>query len=87
MEIETQNETEIEFNKLLKQLRLDNNLSLRKLAEKMGYSPMYLCQLENNVRKVKSIDLIERYAEAFDIPVIDLVSCYFEFKESEIKEI
>jgi transcriptional regulator with XRE-family HTH domain len=71
---------------MLKQLRYDHNLSLRKLSKKMGYSAMYLSQLENNIRPVKSIDLIERYALAFDIPVLELVSAYFEFKEEVDEE-
>jgi transcriptional regulator with XRE-family HTH domain len=55
------------FSKALRLLRTLNDLSQADLANELGISAPDLCQIECGKRR-PTVELIERYAEVFDIP-------------------
>jgi transcriptional regulator with XRE-family HTH domain len=59
------------YNKALRLIREYHRLSQTELAAKLGLSKSYVSELERN--KKPTIEVIERYAEAFSIPVSSLL--------------
>ncbi|WP_243555779.1 helix-turn-helix domain-containing protein [Priestia megaterium] len=57
-----------EFGLYLRNLRIDNNLSIRQLSERSGVSNAYLSHVENGKRNVPSPDILRRLAEQLDVP-------------------
>ena len=51
---------------VLKSLRIIRDLSVKELAERMGLSSTYICDVESN-RKRTSLDMLERYSDALDV--------------------
>ena len=55
------------LGRALKQLRLFHRVSQKDLADRLGISNAYLSQIENEQKKNISMDLIDKYAEAFNL--------------------
>lgn len=60
------------LHKALKLIRQFHELKQVDLADRIGISKSYLSELESG-KKVISIDILNKYSEAFDIPVSSLV--------------
>ena len=60
------------FGQALKLLRRFQGLNQSVLAEKLGVSRSYISELESGNR-TPSLDLLNRYADIFNIPVSSLV--------------
>jgi transcriptional regulator with XRE-family HTH domain len=56
----------------LKQLRIQQKLTLQQLAEKAGCTKSYISQLEKGT-SAPSVSMLGRLAEALQIPVADLI--------------
>ena len=59
-------------NEALKLVRQFHNLSLTETANKLGISKSYLSLIENGHKK-PTLDLVEAYAKAFNMPVSQLM--------------
>lgn len=59
------------FGRMLRQLRLERNLGIKKLAPELGVNYTYLSKLENE-KANPSADLIKRIAEFFGCDVDEL---------------
>lgn len=57
----------------IRQLRQEKKLSLNKLAEIAGISKAYLSQLENNVNKQPSAEILLKIASALETTIADLL--------------
>ena len=60
------------FGQALKMLRRSHDLNQVALAEKLSVSRSYISELESGNR-TPSLDLLDRYADVFNIPVSSLV--------------
>lgn len=72
------------YNRALRLIREYHRLSQTELATKLGLSKSYISELERN--KKPTIDVIERYAEAFSIPVSSLLLFAEHSNNSRIPE-
>lgn len=59
-------------NKALKLVRQFHKLSLTEAANRLGISKSYLSLIENGHKK-PTLDLVEAYAKAFNMPVSQLM--------------
>ena len=59
-------------NEALKLVRQFHNLSLTETANRLGISKSYLSLIENGHKK-PTLDLVEAYAKAFNMPVSQLM--------------
>lgn len=57
----------------IRNLRKEKGLSLNKLAERAGISPAYLSQLENDVSKQPSGEILLKIASALHTTIADLL--------------
>ena len=71
------------FAKVLKMLRVSNDLTIKELAEKTGISASYISDLENGRKKEPSIEIIQKYSEALNVSIDTIV--YFT-KEAKGKQ-
>lgn len=56
------------FGDILNENRLENNLTMRKLAEKMGWVPSFVAELENGNRlPPKDLTVIEKLAKFINV--------------------
>ena len=60
------------LNKALRLLRVYHDLSVSEAAGRLGLSKSYVSEIENNKKKV-SLDVLEKYASAFDVPMSSLL--------------
>lgn len=60
------------IHRMLRLVRQFHNLTQTELADKIGISKSYLCELEAG-KKVVSIEILNKYSEVFDVPVSSLV--------------
>lgn len=60
------------LNEALKQMRVFHQLKQVELAEELGISKSYLSEIESN-RKPVSMDMLEKYADRFSVPVSSLM--------------
>ena len=60
------------LNEALRLIRVFYDLSQKQLAEKLGISKSYLSEIESG-KKTPTIDLLNRYADYFDIPVSSIM--------------
>src|SRR3954471_10937052 len=67
------------YNRALRLIREYHRLNQTELAAKIGLSKSYISELEKD--RKPSMDVIERYAETFRIPVSSLL-LFAEFSES-----
>lgn len=63
----------------LKHLRLKKSLTQKRLAEKIGYTPAYICQLENG-KTDPSISTLKKIVAALDITIVDFFRTNYEEK-------
>jgi transcriptional regulator with XRE-family HTH domain len=62
---------------LLRQVRLDANITQLQLAEKIGQTQSYVSKYENGEQRLDLIEL-EAVCKAIDISLIDFVERYLE---------
>lgn len=63
-----------EFGMYLKNLRKENNLSIRQLAERSNVSNAYLSQVENGKRSVPSPEILKRLSEQLNTSYDELMN-------------
>ena len=56
---------------LLKQVREEKNVTIKKLAEKSGVSKSHISDIENNY-KMPSLVVMVKIAKALDVSIIEL---------------
>ena len=61
------------YDRALKLIRQYHRLSQAELADKLGLSRSFVSELEKSGGKKPSIDVLERYASFFNIPVSSLL--------------
>lgn len=57
---------------VVRQLRLEHNLSQEKLAELINSHQVYICEIEQG-KKLPSLNILNNIAQAFQIPLSELV--------------
>ena len=57
---------------VLRQLRLERNLSQEKLAELINSHQVYICEIEQG-KKLPSLTVLDNIAKAFNLPLSQLV--------------
>lgn len=57
----------------LRLVRVFHDMPQTELAGRLGISKSYLSELERGEKKTITLDLLERYAQVFNIPVSSLV--------------
>ena len=63
----------MELGQKIRQLREENGLSLNGLAEEASISKAYLSQLENDVSKQPSAEILLKIASALGVTIADLL--------------
>lgn len=66
------------LGQFIKQKRLENNLTMEQLGNKIGKNKAFISRLENNKVKTLKSDAIEPLANALGIDVIDLFDGFDE---------
>nr|WP_015328247.1 helix-turn-helix transcriptional regulator [Frederiksenia canicola]AFW18070.1 XRE protein [Frederiksenia canicola] len=66
----------------LRKLRLSAGLTQEEMSSKLGISRSYLSEIEKRKKSI-SLDLLERYAEIFSVPVSSLMIFYDKKFENE----
>lgn len=61
------------INEALRLIRVFHDMSQKEAAQKLGLSQSYLSELEKDGRKVPTIEVLKKYADAFDIPVSSIM--------------
>ncbi|MCI2908891.1 helix-turn-helix domain-containing protein [Staphylococcus hominis] len=62
----------MKIGEILKKIRQIYSINAKDLAQDLNISPSYLSEIENN-KKTPSLNLIEKYAEMFDIKVSSII--------------
>lgn len=57
----------------VKELRIEANLTQQKVAEMLGCSKSFVCQLERGVKK-PNLSTIKRLAEIYNVPISKILS-------------
>ncbi|RMF10778.1 MAG: XRE family transcriptional regulator [Alphaproteobacteria bacterium] len=60
------------LNKALRLIRVYHDMNLSDAAERVGLSKSYISEMERGHKKV-TLDVLEKYSAAFDIPVSSLM--------------
>lgn len=60
------------LNEALRLVRVYHDLNQGDAAQKVGLSRSYICEIESGRKKV-TLDVLEKYAQAFNIPVSSLM--------------
>lgn len=63
------NNDSITFGEYIRQKRLEKNISLRKMAQIMEYSPTYWSDIENGRRNPPNFDKLQQLCEEFTLSV------------------
>ena len=71
----------------IRQLREEKGLSLNKLAETAGVSKAYLSQLENNVSKQPSAEVLFKIASALGTTIADLLDKPVRVYTEDLREV
>lgn len=71
------------LGQFIKQKRLENNLTMEELGEKIGKNKVYISRLENNKVKTLKHDLILPLCDALGIKPTDLFENFDEFGNYE----
>jgi HTH-type transcriptional regulator, competence development regulator len=66
--------------------KLRGNLSIRQVAEKTKISNAYLSQLESKKRKKPHPEVLQKLADFYDVPILELFKKAGYLKEGEIEE-
>jgi transcriptional regulator with XRE-family HTH domain len=77
-----------DFGAYLRQLRLEQRLSLREVEERAGVSNSYLTLIERGLRKPPGADILKKLAPVYNVPVRDLLRAagYLAEEKREISE-
>lgn len=67
--------------KVLRLLRISNDLTIKELSEKTGISVSYITDIEKGVKTRPSMDIIDKYSKALGISKSTII--FFEEKYSE----
>ena len=59
-------------NRALRLIRAYHNMNLSVAAERVGLSKSYISEMERGRKKV-SLDVLEKYSVAFDLPISSLM--------------
>ena len=70
-------QNKIKYQLMLKQYRLEINLTQHELAQKIGESQSYVSKYENGERRLDLYEL-EKICLAMQIPLIDFIRKYLE---------
>jgi len=73
------------LNKALRLIRVYHDLSQTEAAGRLGISKSYLSEIESG-RKNVSLDTLEKYAEAFDMPLSSLLLFAERSENSDFSE-
>ncbi|GAJ98039.1 regulator [Geomicrobium sp. JCM 19055] len=57
----------------IKQLRLQNGLSITALSERSGIAKSYISSIERNIQSNPSINCLTKIADALSVPVNELI--------------
>jgi len=60
------------MNKALRLLRVYHNLKQKDLAEKLGLSPSYVCEIESGTKQV-TMETLQKYSDAFNVPTSSIL--------------
>ena len=69
----------------LRLVRVFHDMSKADLARELGFSRSYITELESGKKKV-TMDTLERYSHAFDIPVSSLMLFAERTREADFTE-
>lgn len=72
----------MEIGTILKKTRLIYDMNAKELASKLKISASYLSEIENNKKK-PSLELLESYAEIFDMKLSSLILLSEDFEEQK----
>lgn len=73
-----------EFGARLRELRLGQGLSLRKLEEATGVSNAYLSQIESGIRPRPSADILQKLAPVLGVSLRELLEAAGYLREEEL---
>jgi transcriptional regulator with XRE-family HTH domain len=76
-------EKALQFGQFLKELRIAKGLTLIELGERIHLSNPYLSQIENGKRGIPTPELLEKLAEVFDVPFIELLDKVWRIKNKK----
>lgn len=74
------------FHRALKLIRQYHRLSQVELAESLGLSKSFISEIEKDGGKKPSIDVLERYATFFNIPLSSLMLFAEKTEDNNISE-
>lgn len=69
------------MRKYLKTLRKNIDVTQAEIAVKTNISCSYYCEIENGNRQQNiTLDLLEKLALAFDVPISEMIECENKYK-------
>lgn len=74
------------YDRALKLIRQYHRLTQAELADKLGLSRSFISELEKSAGKKPSIDVLERYASFFKIPVSSLLLFAERSGDTDLRE-
>jgi len=72
------------FGSYLRNLRVEQRLSLREVEQRASVSSSYIAQIERGLRKPPGVDILKKLAPVYDVPVRDLLSAAGYLKDEGI---
>ena len=69
--------------KVLRLLRISNDLSIKELSEKSGISVSYITDIEKGVKTKPSVDIIEKYSKALGVSKSTIMFFEEEYTQKE----
>ncbi|MEO0971033.1 MAG: helix-turn-helix transcriptional regulator [Cyanobacteria bacterium J06639_18] len=73
------------LNEALRLMRVFHDLSQKELTKKLGISKSYLSEIESG-KKTPTLELINRYADVFDVPASSILFFAESLNEGEKTE-
>lgn len=73
------------MNEALRLVRVYHDLSLIETSERVGLSKSYISEIENGRKRV-SLDVLEKYSKAFNIPMSSLMLFAEKAEEKNFSE-
>ncbi|GAK08395.1 regulator [Geomicrobium sp. JCM 19038] len=68
----------------IKQLRLQNGLTITALSERSGIAKSYISSIERNIQSNPSINCLTKIADALSVPVHELIDGIHEYAERKM---
>lgn len=69
--------------KILKALRIINELSIKQLSEESGISVSYITEIEKGEKTKPSLDILDKYSKALGIKKTTLMYFQEEFEDKD----